>query len=200
MSETNTVDPVDVSPEAPKEEKKSLRRFYKKMTCKVCGGVSVYMPNYNKPACPKCMKLDLSIKSDNPEDYLTESFKKASRINKKESRFALRMQDPRSDPLYGMPGRNEDCVCGSGLKFKKCCMGEFISRREEVAAAMADTVRENFIIDSANEMKVLVDVISHQQANNWEEISTDELKIELFPRKDIPDSIKEKTAPLPEKK
>ena len=29
---------------------------------------------------------------------------------------------------HGTPGRNDPCVCGSGLKFKKCCKGRLTTR------------------------------------------------------------------------
>jgi len=32
--------------------------------------------------------------------------------------------DHKNDPLYRNLGRNDKCPCGSGKKFKKCCMVE----------------------------------------------------------------------------
>lgn len=33
---------------------------------------------------------------------------------------------------YHEPGRNDPCVCGSGLKFKKCCLGAYSSKASEL--------------------------------------------------------------------
>jgi len=33
---------------------------------------------------------------------------------------------------YHEPGRNNPCVCGSGLKFKKCCLGAYSSKASEL--------------------------------------------------------------------
>ena len=30
------------------------------------------------------------------------------------------------------PGRNKPCICGSGLKFKKCCLGAYSSKASEL--------------------------------------------------------------------
>lgn len=35
---------------------------------------------------------------------------------------ALREEKPRAVPNQQMPGRNDPCICGSGKKFKKCCI------------------------------------------------------------------------------
>ncbi len=39
----------------------------------------------------------------------------------------IRSNPPRLKPDYHEPGRNDSCVCGSGLKFKKCCLGSYSS-------------------------------------------------------------------------
>jgi uncharacterized protein YecA (UPF0149 family) len=39
--------------------------------------------------------------------------------------FAVRKDLPKGVPLRnpaGLPGRNEPCPCGSGKKYKKCCL------------------------------------------------------------------------------
>jgi SEC-C motif-containing protein len=35
-------------------------------------------------------------------------------------------------PAYYEPGRNKSCVCGSGMKFKKCCAGTYSSEAYEL--------------------------------------------------------------------
>lgn len=42
-------------------------------------------------------------------------------------------------------GRNDPCPCGSGLKFKRCCIG---SAREDPAAPTADGIDLNLVIDT----------------------------------------------------
>jgi tetratricopeptide (TPR) repeat protein len=36
---------------------------------------------------------------------------------------------------YHEPGRNDRCVCGSGIKFKKCCLGQYSSQSEDFWSA-----------------------------------------------------------------
>jgi hypothetical protein len=38
---------------------------------------------------------------------------------------ALNKERPKGMPGEKLPGRNEPCICGSGKKFKKCCLGKF---------------------------------------------------------------------------
>ena len=38
---------------------------------------------------------------------------------------ALNKERPKLMPGEKLPGRNERCICGSGKKFKKCCLGKF---------------------------------------------------------------------------
>lgn len=38
-----------------------------------------------------------------------------------------RVQKVVADPISAPAGRNAQCPCGSGKKFKKCCLGKLVS-------------------------------------------------------------------------
>jgi tetratricopeptide (TPR) repeat protein len=46
----------------------------------------------------------------------------------KDIQFAMHQAPARFKPQYHEPQRNDQCVCGSGLKFKKCCGGSYSSK------------------------------------------------------------------------
>jgi hypothetical protein len=42
------------------------------------------------------------------------------------------------DSIFPVPGRNDPCSCGSGVKYKKCC----VEKGEEAWRAIQDVVKE----------------------------------------------------------
>ena len=161
------------------EETRRLKHYYIRKICGVCGNNAVFMPRYNQVVCASCLDIDLSIQSDNYEDYLTPVQKAA--LNEVEgSRFALRYQNPRSNPLRNAPGRNEPCLCGSGKKFKKCCLDRLESERNDEAKKGYEYKKLTVAANLANQRREIITAYKELELSNGEDVFAQEGKYGTF--------------------
>jgi hypothetical protein len=105
---------IDV-PEIQLRERVWLRATLEKYRCKAKKsiGIGIFLPDTSKP-------FDCATWIEGPWEYDKELEN-------------LIENEPLSVPVAGqkLPGRNEPCICGSGKKFKKCCLPKFEEARRK---------------------------------------------------------------------
>lgn len=118
--------------------KTKLVRNFRKLTCKMCNGDSYYIPTNNKIICPICNLIKLADpSSNNPWDYISERTKELAEDAVKSLRgFTVVYESPSSFALANAPSRNELCGCGSGKKYKKCCLRAAEKERDDAVLEM----------------------------------------------------------------
>lgn len=86
------------------------------------------------------------------------------------SHFDWEPEEPATPPAPPPPGRNDPCPCGSGRKFKQCCLRLQEARRQsaETAAQWLDRVR--------GEISVLLDTAAEQRRLGHPEAACDALR------------------------
>lgn len=168
---------VTETPKAPVEE---LKRVYRAATCKKCNEPAIFFPVRNQTLCIKCLGVEGTHESNDVKDYLPEMYLKETAQKEQLSKFAMQYSDPRSNPMYSWPDRNAPCVCGSGAKFKKCCMEKLQSEFEQHAIKLHEDHRARESINIANEIKHIRTAFAHFRANSWKELPESELKWEKF--------------------
>lgn len=187
---------------ATSKEKMELIRYYKKTTCDICGTTSFYMPQYQKVICPSCMKIPTNFEGNLddilPYDFLTQEAKdKLRSIATGKSKYRVVYPSPDYFPEKDLPGRNEKCVCGSGKKYKKCCMARI---REAKEKTIEDTVTRNknaTIVAIANTAK-LVNSISRYFSSNPDKDSVPMEDIESTPFANIEGELETPAEPDPD--
>lgn len=175
---------VQEAPVLVKEEKvtkaEELTRVYRAAKCTDCGEPAIFFPVRNKTICIKCLGVEGTHESNDIKDYLPEQYLKEAAQKEQLSKFSMMYKDPRSNPMYEWPGRNEPCLCGSGAKFKKCCMMKLQSEFEQHAIGLHESHRAKESINIANEIKHIRTAFAHFRANSWKELPESELKWEEF--------------------
>lgn len=156
-------------------------RFYKSVACDVCGeGKAIFVPGKNQKYCITCLKGHGDHSSDNIRDYLSENLDDAIASTMSESTMRLSFQKPESAPLYGMPGRNDPCRCGSGKKYKKCCSGSDLDQRNSAAHDAFMLKLRSRLCELANELRIIRSIFNHREQNGWTEICVSEVPIRMF--------------------
>lgn len=153
--------PPTIPESAPKE------KIYKMTTCTKCRKDAIYFPQFSRVLCPDCNDLPTYEDTENAtlDQYIPARTKEALAVKDKESKLGIIFRDPRSDPMYGLPGRNEKCVCGSGAKFKKCCLPKMEAVRDDEITKAAIAKRDVFVTTTANSLKLVNVVYNHFKAN-----------------------------------
>ena len=158
-------------------------RFFKRMICKECGKEAYFMPTHNTIVCMECKAIPVvSSTTRMPEDYLSPTGKKImADADKAGNKYHIVYRRPDSDPKMEYPGRNEECLCGSGKKFKKCCLPTFEDQRNAAAENMFEEKKEDAIITTANTTRLVNMVREYFQDNPDEmEIASSELGYKPF--------------------
>jgi SEC-C motif. len=166
----------------PAKPKPKLIKYYKPGTCAVCNNLAIFFPKYNKLLCPRCLGIKLYKKTDEQkvDNYLPETFKKTMSESGAKSPYGIIYKDPKSDPMFGFPGRNEPCPCGSGNKFKKCCLDSVKDERNKMVKARGEAQRDKAILDTANEFKLVSAVFEDYEEKKWAEIKQEDVVFQKF--------------------
>ena len=168
----------------PSKKSEELRHVYRATKCPDCGEPAIFFPVRNKIVCIKCLGIEGAHESMDIQDYLPAQYLKEVAQKEALSKFSIMYTDPHSNPMYSWPGRNEPCLCGSGAKFKKCCMKDLQIEFERHAAQLYKAHRDKEAINIANEVKHIRTVFAHFRANEWKELPESELKWEEFKLKE----------------
>jgi hypothetical protein len=162
------------------ENKPKLKKTYILGSCKKCKEKAIYIPNYKRFVCAKCEGLDGAATSEDIEDYLPLSYK--AQVVQKEnlSNKAILMRDPKSDPFYGLPGRNEPCVCKSGTKFKKCCLPKLEATRDAELDKKHLEFRATEKLGIATEVRMVRTIFAHQAEHGWKDIEIKDIEFKQF--------------------
>lgn len=173
-----------------KKEKRELVRHFKKLSCNKCGGIAYYMPTHSAVVCQSCDEVPTVNTSEKlPVNYLHPESLKDIDMNK-DDKYSLVFKDPTDDPLRSFPGRNDPCSCGSGKKFKKCCLPTFQRVRNEEVAKMFNLKRDAAIVSAANAIRLVNCIREHFEANPEDtEVVTTEVGYKPFT--DVKGTLKE---------
>lgn len=155
-----SVEPEVESSENKKEpstkERLKLTKIFKKLTCKTCSGPAYFLPTHNKVACLKCLNIkqvDTTIMD--PKEYLSTAALDSVYNDNKRSQLSIKYQSPDSYALKDAPGRNEACICGSGKKFKKCCLNSMTDSRNNEVRKLYENNRANAVVTTANTFRLI---------------------------------------------
>lgn len=177
---TENVEVVGTVSDVPTENKPKLVKEFVASKCKTCGGDKIFIPKYGRNCCVNCTDINMAATgSANPEEYLTANNHKLLRHMDSKSKYTMFYRNPESNPFYHFQGRNELCACGSGKKFKKCCMATKTQDIEAHLLKEALQKRENLVYSEANEVKYIIDLFNHRALNGWEKL--EESKFEFTP-------------------
>lgn len=147
-------------------EKLKLIKVFKKLTCAKCSGEAYFVPTHNKVVCPKCNNVkETDPSSTNPRDYMTDASLKEFDAGPVGSRYVVAYQSPDSFALKDAPGRNEPCSCGSGIKYKKCCMSSAEAERNKAVVALYTKQKESALIAGANVVRMINMAIAYFKEN-----------------------------------
>ena len=171
--------PVPTEEIKPQEEK-AMRSFYIRTKCTECKRNAIYFPQFKRAVCPSCLNIKLYTQVDNAtvDDYVPQSSWDMLKEQEAMSQYALKYIDPRSDPLYSTPGRNESCSCGSGKKYKKCCLANDMASRNLQALELNNSRRNVAIVSVANDFKLISQVF--EQMGEGTELETTAVKFRPF--------------------
>lgn len=147
-------------------ERTEIKKAYIKMRCDKCDELAYYIPLYSKKICPKCVNIpiipaDVDLDSLKPMDFLSEKTKadiEKGRMPER-TRYALRYANPEEYPMRNLPERNEKCVCGSGAKFKKCCLPKIEAQRFTTIDNVLKRREDNEVVVLANTIKMINSII-----------------------------------------
>ena len=134
---TETPIPETQATPLPPIEKKEVKKFYLAKPCK-CGETKIFFPEHQKFVCLNCHNMKGPTDSEKPEDYLTDDVKKKLAEIRGRSRFAHHIPDIKNYEFAHKQDRNDECACGSGKKYKKCCMLKTDSKMERKISEFHD--------------------------------------------------------------
>lgn len=136
--------------------KMKLIKMFKKLACAKCGGSAYFIPTHNKVVCMACNNIKVTDPaSNNPRDYMSDAILKDFDAVPEGSRYAISYQSPDSFALKDAPGRNDMCSCGSGNKYKKCCMATAENARNDAVANMYANQKESSLLAGANVVRMI---------------------------------------------
>lgn len=163
--------------------KAKLVRHFKKLTCKMCAGDAYYMPTNNTVICPICNLVKLADPSStNPWDYITDRTKAMAEEATASLRgFTVVYEDPSSFAMLNAPGRNEPCSCGSGKKYKKCCLRAAEKERDNAVLEMQKEKVTSELVKGANGARLVSFVKDYFDKNpEVTELNADSIKFAHF--------------------
>ena len=94
-----------------------------------CGGCDNYVNEFNNPSHkPEDLHIEDAVRElERGEWFKEEKFRKEKiKSAEKEQEHSKNIETPQEQPLqhtFSKVGRNEPCPCGSGKKYKNCCLG-----------------------------------------------------------------------------
>ncbi len=137
-------------------KKMKLIKMFKKLTCKKCSGDAYFIPTHNKVVCMKCDNIKVVDPSSlQPRDYMSDKTLEDFDAVPDGSRYAVSYQSPDSFALKDAPGRNETCSCGSGKKYKKCCLADAEKARNSEVLAMYVNQKNSALLAGANVVRMV---------------------------------------------